>query len=41
MCIRDSFNDVLDAASVRVGGLVPEQTTFASWRFDEMWLNHA
>ena len=35
------FNDVLDAASVRVGGLAPEQTTFASWRFDEMWVNHA
>lgn len=34
------FNDVLDAASTRVGGLVPEQTTFASWRFDELWLNH-
>jgi len=35
------FNDVLDAASVRVGGLSPEQTTFASWRFEEMWVNHA
>ncbi|WP_273820842.1 MULTISPECIES: ABC transporter substrate-binding protein [Pseudomonas] len=35
------FSDVLDAASVRVGGLTPEQTTFASWRFDELWLNHA
>ncbi|MNP54524.1 hypothetical protein D3C76_1490850 [compost metagenome] len=35
------FNDVLDAASVRVAGLAPEQTTFASWRFDEMWVNHA
>ena len=35
------FNDVLDAASTRVGGLTPEQTTFASWRFDELWLNHA
>ena len=34
------FNDVLDAASVKVGGLTPEQTTFASWRFDELWLNH-
>ncbi len=34
------FNDVLDAASVKVGGLRPEQTTFASWRFDELWLNH-
>ncbi|WP_460415828.1 ABC transporter substrate-binding protein [Pseudomonas sp. microsymbiont 2] len=35
------FSDVLDAASARVGGLTPEQTTFASWRFDELWLNHA
>lgn len=34
------FSDVLDASSVRVGGLQPEQTTFASWRFDELWLNH-
>ncbi|MNN02989.1 hypothetical protein D3C81_1156610 [compost metagenome] len=33
------FSDVLDAASSRVGGLAPEQTTFASWRFDELWLN--
>ena len=32
------FSDVLDAASVRVGGLAPEQTTFASWRFDNLWL---
>jgi len=35
------FSDVLDAASAKVGGLAPEQTTFASWRFDELWLNHA
>lgn len=35
------FSDVLDAASAQVGGLTPEQTTFASWRFDELWLNHA
>ncbi len=35
------FSDVLDAASSQVGGLVPEQTTFASWRFDQLWLNHA
>ncbi|MCQ9425839.1 ABC transporter substrate-binding protein [Pseudomonas sp. LJDD11] len=35
------FADILDAASARVGGLTPEQTTFASWRFDSLWLNHA
>lgn len=35
------FSDVLDAASAKVGGLQPEQTTFASWRFDSLWLNHA
>lgn len=34
------FADVLDATSVKVGGLVPEQTTFASWRFDSLWLNN-
>ncbi|MFD2642037.1 ABC transporter substrate-binding protein [Pseudomonas japonica] len=35
------FTDVLDAASNKVGGLHGEQTTFASWRFDSLWLNHA
>ena len=35
------FSDVLDAASNKVGGLHGEQTTFASWRFDSLWLNHA
>ncbi|OLS63801.1 ABC transporter substrate-binding protein [Pseudomonas putida] len=35
------FTDVLDAASHKVGGLHGEQTTFASWRFDSLWLNHA
>lgn len=35
------YSDILDAASNRVGGLVPEQTTFASWRFDNLWLKHA
>ncbi len=34
------FTDVLDAATRRLGGLIPQQTIFASWRFDDFWLNN-
>lgn len=34
------FNDVLDAASKRLGGFVTEQTIFAGWRFENFWLKN-
>lgn len=32
------FTDTLDGYSSRVGGLVPERSQFATWRFESVWL---
>lgn len=31
------FADILDAVSRQVGGIEPEATQFAAWRFDKLW----
>ena len=31
------FSNVIDAANQSIGGLLPEHTQFATWRFDKLW----
>ncbi|MER7208880.1 ABC transporter substrate-binding protein [Streptosporangium sp. NPDC020072] len=32
------FNNALDAVSTGVGGVTPEHTQFATWRFEKLWV---
>ncbi len=34
-----AFPKVLDAVSNRIGGALPEQTIFPTWRFESLWVN--